>query len=136
MLVHALSGMDEVDISGKTKVTRCDVSSLEEFEVDPRDFGIEPVTLHELAPEFILGRPRASLRMEDYARLFVDAITRTGNQNLRTLVCVNSALALCLATGTSMPDAYARCLEVVTNGRAIEKLIEYARTREVEVPYV
>jgi anthranilate phosphoribosyltransferase len=136
MLVHALSGMDEVDISGESLVMRCDASGVEEFKVNPRDFDIEPVALHEIAPEFILGKPVTSLRVEDYARLFVNAIAPIGDQNLKSLVCINSALALCLATGTSMPEAYDRCLEVITNGRAIGKLIEYARTRGVEVPYV
>jgi len=49
LVVHGLDGLDEITITGKTRIAEAREGSVRSYEVEPEEFGMEPATLQEIA---------------------------------------------------------------------------------------
>src|SRR5947209_7426401 len=49
LVVHGRDGLDEITITGKTRIAEARQGSVRSYEVEPEEFGMEPATLQEIA---------------------------------------------------------------------------------------
>lgn len=115
-VVHGSDGLDEITLSGETKVAACCASGVESFSISPRDFGLEPRAFDALrggGPEENADLIRALLTNGKSARL----------TSARDLVLINAAAALHLAAiAPDLLSATALARESIASGRAAAKL--------------
>ena len=88
LVVHGDDGLDEISISGPTRVIRVDEGKTEELIVTPEDFGMEPASLEDV----VGGTPQENA----VATLAVFDGERSAR---RDLVLLNAAAALSLESG-------------------------------------
>ncbi|NLY94355.1 MAG: anthranilate phosphoribosyltransferase [Myxococcales bacterium] len=119
--VHGEGGFDEVSPLGVTKVARLRGGEIDEFEITPGDFGLEPVDLE-------------SLRGGDPARnaAIARAILAGESGPPRTAVLLNAAAALAVVHDIPLRDAAARAAEAIDSGAAsglLERFIQASHGR-------
>lgn len=111
-VVHGHGGLDEVSLSGPTRVAALQDGQVRCFELAPEDFGIEPAAGAEL-------RGGDAARNAEIAR----AILAGERGPQRDAVVVNAAAALCAAGVASSPrEAAARAAGAIDSASAREKL--------------
>src|SRR5437868_7644672 len=49
LVVHGLDGLDEITITGKTRVAEAREGSVRSYEIQPEDFGLRPAALQEIS---------------------------------------------------------------------------------------
>lgn len=114
MVVHGDDGLDEVSISGPTRVSRYRDGHVEQFTVQPEDFGLWRHNAGEI-------RGGSS---EENASITL-SILHGEKGPRRDIVLLNAALALVVAGKTeSLRDALAFAAESIDSGRALKKLEE------------
>jgi anthranilate phosphoribosyltransferase len=122
LVVHGLDGLDEITITGKTRIAEAREGSVRSYEVEPEEFGMEPATLQEIAggdaaenAEII----RAVLGGEKGAR--------------RDVVLLNAAAAL-VAAGRAehIGNAIGLAARSIDSGAAagkLDKLLRFSNTK-------
>lgn len=111
-VVHGSDGLDEVTITGPTRITRMENGTLETFEFSPQEVGIQPVPLVEL-----IGGSA-----EDNA-LIIRKVLEGQPGPARDVVLLNAAFAL-VAVGAagSIPEGLEQAAESIDSGAAARKL--------------
>lgn len=113
LVVHGLSGVDEISPSGVTRVAELSEGKLREYQVEPEDFGAEPAPLDEIAG----GSP------EENARLIEAVLSGEERGGARTTVLLNAAAALYVGgISENLVGAFARGAEIVDSGAARDAL--------------
>jgi anthranilate phosphoribosyltransferase len=116
-VVHGLDGLDEITITGKTRIAEAREGLVRSYEVEPEEFGMQPAKLQEIAggdaaenAEII----RAVLGGEKSAR--------------RDIVLLNAAAAL-VAAGRAehIGNAIGLAARSIDSGAAAEKLDKLLR---------
>lgn len=120
-VVHGEGGMDEITITGKSKITQLKNNKVETYYIHPRDFGFETAPLKEIMG----GSP------EENANILKDILN--GAKGIkRDIVLLNSAAALVAADAAdNIKDAVKIAEESIDSGKALAKLkafIEFTRT--------
>ena len=122
LVVHGLDGLDEITITGKTRIAEAREGSVRSYEVEPEEFGMEPAKLQEIAggdaaenAEII----RAVLGGEKGAR--------------RDVVLLNAAAAL-VAAGRAehIGNAIGLAARSIDSGAAagkLDKLLRFSNTK-------
>lgn len=110
-VVHGEGGFDEVSPVGVTRVARVQNGTIDEFEVHPRDFGVEPVSVEGLRG----GDARVNAAI-------TRAILRGEHGAPRAAVLVNAAAGLSLVRGYSLEESAERVAEALDSGRAAQRL--------------
>lgn len=118
LVVHGEPGIDEVSISGKTKVSKLNEGEVETYYITPADFGLKKAT-----PDEIAGGSR-----EESAAI-VRAVLRGEEEGAkRDVVLLNAAAAIFAADeARSIEEGYEIASGIVKDGRAAEKLEEFVR---------
>lgn len=110
-VVHGEGGFDEVSPVGMSRIARVKDGKIDEIEVHPRDFGVEPVTIEGLRG----GDARVNA-----------AITRailSGERGApRAAVLVNAAAGLSLVRGYPLDEAAERVAEAIDSGESARRL--------------
>ncbi|HSY93535.1 MAG TPA: anthranilate phosphoribosyltransferase [Candidatus Binatus sp.] len=117
LVVHGLDGLDEITITGPTRIAEAREGSVRSYEVEPEEFGMARASLHEIsggdAPE------NAAI---------IRAVVAGEKSPRRDVVLLNAAAAL-VAAGRA--DHIAAALPLATksidSGAAAEKLAALAR---------
>lgn len=111
-IVHGHGGLDEVSLSGPTRVAELRGGTVRSFELQPADFGVEPAEV---------GALRGGDAAENAA--LVRAILAGERGPRRDAVIVNAAAALCAAGVVGSPEAGARrAAAALDDGSAKAKL--------------
>ena len=114
LVVHA-DGLDEIQLNGRTKAVELRDGQINEIEIDPREFGIEPQDaegLHADSPQASLALIESSLREGD-------------NPAASNLVALNAGAALYVSgVATSLANGVALAQDVISTGQAREKFKE------------
>lgn len=119
-VVHGSDGLDEITITGPTKITRLEEGSLETFFFDPAEIGIGPV-----APEELLGGTAA-----DNAEI-IRGVLEGRPGPARDVVVVNAAFALMAAgVASSVREGMALAARSIDTGAAHGKLAALIRFTE------
>jgi anthranilate phosphoribosyltransferase len=117
LVVHGLDGLDEITITGKTRVAEVRDGSVRSYEVEPEEFGMVRGTLQELAG----GDARENAGI-------IRAILGGEKSPRRDVVLLNSAAAL-VAAGKAdrIADAISLAAQSIDSGAAAAKLEALAR---------
>jgi len=112
LVVHGSPGMDEISPAGPTRVAELSSEGVTEYEISPRDFGLEEVAL----PDLLGGEP------EDNARIIRGVLDGTEGAP-RTVVLLNAAAAIYVAgAAETLGQAVESARESVDSGAAAEAL--------------
>ena len=116
-VVHGHGGMDELSLSGPTRVSAVDGGSVETFEVAPSDFGLSEAPLQEIMG----GGP------EENATITREILKGQGGPK-RDMVVLNAAAAIYLAgRAKGLKEAAEMAQESIDSGSAaqvLDRLIE------------
>ncbi|MBV9999885.1 MAG: anthranilate phosphoribosyltransferase [Verrucomicrobia bacterium] len=122
--VPAGSGMDEISTLGETLVYEVKGEAATPFSLFPDQFGLSPVSLHELRA----GGPVAS------AQAALQILGRQDRGPRRDLVLLNAGAALTVAGLTPrVEDGLRRAAELVDSGAALERLHTVQRFYREEI---
>jgi anthranilate phosphoribosyltransferase len=112
LVVHGLDGLDEITITGKTRVAEAREGSVRSYEIEPEEFGLERASLDQIAggdAERNAAIIRELLHGEKSPR--------------RDIVVLNSAAALVAAgRANHIGDAVPLATASIDSGAAAEKL--------------
>ncbi len=112
-VVHGLDGLDEITITGPTRMAEVHDGTVRSYEIDPEEFGLSRAPLSSLSG----GRDAA-----ENARI-VREILAGEKSPRRDVVLMNAAAALVVAGKAShMKDAVPIAAESIDSGRATQKL--------------
>jgi anthranilate phosphoribosyltransferase len=117
LVVHGLDGLDEITVTGKTRVAEARGGAVRSYEVEPEEFGIERAALSELAG----GDAAANAAM-------IRAVLGGERSPRRDVVVMNAAAAL-VAAGKAehIAGAIPIAAQSLDSGAAREKLATLAR---------
>jgi anthranilate phosphoribosyltransferase len=120
LVVHAYDGLDELTLSGSSRVAELKDGEVSVYDVSPEDFGIETQTLEGLSVDsaeesLALIKDALSKRETDAGKKAADLIALNAGAAIYA-----SNLALSLAEGVAMAE------DAISTGLALEKLNELA----------
>jgi anthranilate phosphoribosyltransferase len=114
MVVHGEDGLDEVSISGRTRVSRCKDGEVINFHIEPEDFGIWKNKI-----DHIRGGNK-----EENAAITLSILNGEKGPR-RDIVLMNSAVALIAAGKTEdFKTAFGMAEDSIDSGRALKKIEE------------
>ena len=120
-VVHGADGLDEISLTGHTKVSECRNGTVQTFYVHPADFGLRKVPASAVAG----GDAAENAAM---VRQVLDGVTGP----LRDVVALNAGAALFIAgRSASVRQGIADAAAAIDTGRAracLDRLIEVSRT--------
>ncbi|HIL53462.1 MAG TPA: anthranilate phosphoribosyltransferase [Verrucomicrobia bacterium] len=106
-------GLDELSLSGKTKVSEWNGAGVNESEITPEDLGLESCAISELKG----GDPKEN------ASILISILDGTDCGPKRDIVALNAAAGFVICGSVSdMTDGFELALEVIKDGRALAKL--------------
>lgn len=113
LVVHSAEGLDEISVSGPTRIIKVQGGRQSAEMWHPRDFGLEPCS----------GDVLRGGGADENARAFHDCLDGAAPQAMRDSVCVNAAATLwCAGVTDDLRDAFRMAREALTSGRARTKL--------------
>jgi anthranilate phosphoribosyltransferase len=117
LVVHGLDGLDEITITGTTRVAEAREGSVRSYEVEPEEFGMARATLHDIS---------GGDATENAA--IIRAVLDGEKSPRRDVVLLNAAAAL-VAAGRAdrIAEAVSIAAESIDSGAAAEKLRALAR---------
>jgi len=117
MVVHGDDGLDEVSISEATKVSRFKNDQVDNFHIEPKDFGIWRNSIDQI---------RGGSKDENAAITL--SILRGEKGPKRDIVLMNAALALVVAEQSDdFRTAFGIAADAIDSGRALKKVEEVKR---------
>ncbi|MEA2053467.1 MAG: anthranilate phosphoribosyltransferase [Euryarchaeota archaeon] len=118
LVVHGEPGVDEVSISGKTKVSHLENGNIESYYIEPGDFGLQPAS-----PDAIAGGDRKAS-----AKILQDILSCNEEGAKRDVVLLNAAAAIFAADeASSIAEGFEIAKGVLDDGKAAEKLEAFIR---------
>jgi len=116
LVVHGLDGLDEITITGPTRIAEARDGSLRTYEVDPEEFGMKRATLEDISGGDVLENA-----------VIVREVLSGKKSPRRDVVLLNSAAAL-VAAGRAdhLAEALALAVESIDSGAAAAKLAALA----------
>lgn len=113
-VVHGDDGLDEITVTGKTRISELDNGSVKTYEIEPEDFGIKRASIED-----IKGGDSA-LNAEIIEKIF------NGEEGPRAdIVALNAGAAIAVSgVAYSINDGYIMAKESLKNGMAKTKLEE------------
>ena len=116
LVVHGLDGLDEITITGTTRVAEARDGSVRSYEVEPEEFGMTRATLQDIAG----GDARENAAI-------ISEILKGEKSPRRDVVLLNSAAALVAASKAHrLADALPLAIKSIDSGAAAEKLAALA----------
>ncbi len=115
---YGSDGMDEVTITGPTKVCEIDNGNFKSYEISPEQFGLKTYPVEEL-----LGGDG-----EENAEITRQILSGKLKGAKRDIVLLNSALGLYTGgKASSLEDGVRLAAEIIDSGKAYAKLEEFAK---------
>src|SRR5256714_2858656 len=112
-VVHGLDGLDEITITGPTRVAEVREGSVHTYEITPEEFGISRAPLEEIAGGADAPENAAIVR----------SVLKGEKSAKRDVVLMNSAAAIVAAgKATHLRDAARIAAESIDSGAALKKL--------------
>jgi len=112
LVVHGLDGLDEVTLTGPTRVSELKDGKVTTYEINPEDFGIDACHRDDL----LGGDP------QENARLTLEVLKGREGRKL-DITAMNAGAALYAAgLADSIADGIKKAYDIVASGKAMEKL--------------
>ena len=117
LIVHGFDGLDEITITDSTYVAELKDNSITEYQISPKDFGLNMGKLSEISAQ----------SPDDSLQLIREAFS--GDQSaVQDMIALNAGAALYLANVVnSIADGIELSFELMNNGMAANKLASYVR---------
>ena len=117
LIVHGFDGLDEITITDSTYVAELKDNSITEYQISPKDFGLNLGKLSEISAQ----------SPDDSLQLIREAFS--GDQSsVQDMIALNAGAALYLAkVVNSIADGIELSFELMNNGMAADKLASYVR---------
>ena len=117
LIVHGFDGLDEITITDSTYVAELKDNSISEYQISPKDFGLNMGKLSEISAQ----SPKDSLQ------LIREAFS--GDKSaVQDMIALNAGAALYIAkVVNSIVDGVELSFELMNNGMAADKLASYVR---------
>ena len=117
LIVHGLDGLDEITITDSTYVAELKDNSISEYQISPKDFGLNVGKLSEISAQ----------SPEDSLQLIREAFSGD-HSAVQDMIALNAGAALYLAkVVNSIVDGVELSFELMNNGMAADKLASYVR---------
>ena len=115
MIVHGSDGLDEITITGRTSIVELKDNNINEFNISPKDFGLNLATLDDIYAK----SPEDSLRLVEQAF--------AGEKSpVQDMIALNSGAALYISgVVDSIGDGVDQSFKLMNNGEAQAKLASY-----------
>lgn len=115
MVVHGLDGMDEISVTGETKVSEMVDGEVRTYFVRPEDFGLKQYDMKELQGS----------NAEENARILEGVLSGKTNGAKRAVVALNAGAAFYVSGGfKDINEGVRYAEEVIDSGKALAKLRE------------
>jgi anthranilate phosphoribosyltransferase len=112
MVAHSEEGLDEISISGKTKITQLKDKKIRSYYVQPKNFGLKRADLYSV---------KGGTKKEN-ARIILEILNGEKGPK-RDIVLINaSAALLVMEEARDLKDGVRLAAEAIDSGRAREKL--------------
>lgn len=112
LVVHGSDGLDEITITGESKVSELNLGKLSAYTIRPEDFGLKRATLAEIQG----GDARENSRI-------ILEVLRGASGPRRDVVLLNAAAALVASSKVNdFAEGVRLAAESIDNGRALSKL--------------
>jgi len=112
MVVHGMDSLDEISISGVTKVSEVRDGEITTYYISPQDFGIEQRPLSEIQ----------GYGPKENSRILMGILEGQKNP-YRDVVLINAAAALVVCgTAENFKDGICKARDSIDSGRALNKL--------------
>jgi anthranilate phosphoribosyltransferase len=112
LVVHGLDGLDEITITGTTRIAEAREGSVRSYEVEPQEFGMRPARLEDISG----GDAKQNAAI-------IRAVLDGEQSPRRDVVVLNSAAALVAAgRGEHIAEAVPLAINAIDSGAAKEKL--------------
>ena len=117
LIVHGFDGLDEITITDSTYVAELKDHSITEYQISPKDFGLNLGKLSEISAQ----------SPDDSLQLIREAFS--GDQSsVQDMIALNAGAALYLAkVVNSIADGIELSFELMNNGMVADKLASYVR---------
>lgn len=123
LVVHAASGLDEIDLAGPTRVVELREGALSEYTLEPERFGLRRAPLDAL----VADSPQASLALVHAAL--------AGEGPATDIVALNAGAAIHVSgVAHSLEDGVAMAQDAIASGLARERLDELGRVTRLMGP--
>lgn len=124
LVVHGLDGLDEITITGKTRIAEAHEGSVRSYEVEPEEFGMRTATLSEISG----GDAAQNAEI-------IRAVLKGEKSPRRDVVLLNAAAAL-VAAGRAehIANAIPMAAESIDSGRAAAKLAALVQFSSSQTP--
>lgn len=117
MIVHGLDGLDEITITGKTKVSELKNSKISTYYIDPRDYGFKLASAEDLTG----GYPKEN------AEIILNILNGEKGPR-RDMALLNAGAAIYIGEkANSLFEGINRAREVIDKGFALEKLNQFIK---------
>ena len=122
LVVHGLDGLDEITITGKTRIAEAREGLVRSYEVEPEEFGMQPATLLEIAGGDALENAE-----------IISAVLGGEKSARRDVVLLNTAAALVAAgraehIGNAIPLA-AKSIDSGAAAGKLRQLLRFSNTK-------
>ena len=115
LVVHGSDGLDEITITGDTRVSELKNNEISEYEISPKEFGLKTASFDMISAI----SPRESL-------MLVKEAFSGKNSPVQDMIALNSGAALYIADiVNSINDGVELSFELMRNGNAANKLESY-----------
>ena len=125
LVVHAQDGLDEISLASKTRVAELKDGVIEEYYIEPEDFGITSQSLIGLSVEGV----------EQSLALIKDALGKRETVNGKKaadLIALNAGAAIYASNAAqTLAEGVAMAEDAISTGLALEKLNELAAFSQV-----
>ncbi len=116
MIVHGLEGLDEISLAGPTMVAELKDSRIEEYTIEPKDFGLRPADAAAI---------RVASVEESKAMVLAALENRDGAA--RDIVALNAGATIYIAgLADTLANGVKQALETLKSGAARSKVDEFA----------
>jgi anthranilate phosphoribosyltransferase len=114
LVVHGSDGLDEITLSGATRVAEVSGDKVNVYEIAPADFNLQTVALSDLQKFSALAS----------AQLITEILSgHSGNETAKNIILINAAAAIYVAGfADNLIEAFASARESLENGAAYQKL--------------
>ena len=119
--VCGADGLDEITLTGATKVYEIRNGEITSYSITPEQFGLRSCPLEEL----IGGTP------EENAQITLDILTGKETGAKRDVVLMNAGMSLYLGIdGITLEDGIKKAKELIESGKAYEKYEEFKQATQ------
>ena len=119
--VCGADGLDEITLTGATKVYEIRNGEITSYSITPEQFGLKSCPLEEL----IGGTP------EENAQITLDILTGKETGAKRDVVLMNAGMSLYLGIdGITLEDGIKKAKELIESGKAYEKYEEFKQATQ------